>query len=154
MVVWNGHILVPGVSLRWGADGPFFFPPHPGPPSLLAIASLQLRLLGSACVVSNCFLNPKNRDSKIQALPHCGGPGPPRPLELCGLVGMWCLSEGPGQDSQARACPLVPKSGFVESGWAPVLSKQDSCWPLCYEIRMGYTWANFCRAALPFFMSL
>lgn len=44
------------------------------------------------------------------------------PWSSLGLVGMQCLSVGPGRDSQALACLLVPKLGFVESGWTPALS--------------------------------
>lgn len=117
MAIRNGHILVPvgGVPLRGQAGGsPFFFPPHLGHPSLLAIASLQLYLLASACVVSNCFPNPKNKDGKSErALPHGGGPGPPCPPELPGLVGVQCLSVGPGGTARHWHALLFPSQALL-----------------------------------------
>lgn len=74
----------------------------------------------------NYMFTKKRRQSWVPCLAGGG-------LGLLCLRSLWlgCVSVTDGEGgATTTACPLVPKSGLVESGRAPALSTHDSCQPL------------------------
>lgn len=101
-------------------------------------------------VLYYCFLNSKNIDGKYELHLLGGGLWFLCPLESVGPLGLaWCGMSQWLSHCRRSARPLIPQSGFVESGRGPALSKLTPPTSLMQWNKNGLHLSSFVGGSLP-----